>query len=229
MRLLILLLALILTSCDDSDRFAPPSDPAHSSSWEIGPMVRGENRSPGSERVEVPGALLAVRIPFGDPATHAVGDRLAEFSAVTFPHGSLEGKTAIRARFRFEGAPDVRIVNSQNGGGACINAFFQRRGDDWSAKGKFETYRWYAGWEGGHVTPIEINRTYEMYIPLDGPWTATQTSAREIGEGEVNPAFIDAINNAERVGLVLGGGDGHAHGVYATGSATFILEEFTVL
>lgn len=210
---------LALASCDDGDVFHVPQDPAQASSWEIGPMVRGENRSPRAERVEVPGALVAVEIPHG-----VVGDKVGELSGLTFVHGSLEGKTRIRVRFRIEAAPDVRIVNSQDAGAACINLFFQRRGDNWSAVGEYEDDRWYAGWS--HVTPVLVNQTYEMDVSLDDPqWGATTNST-----AASNPTgFADAKANAERVGLVFGGGDGHAHGLYATGRAVFILEAFEVL
>ncbi len=44
-----------------------------------------------------------------------------------------------------------------------------------------------------------------------------------------NPAaFREALADAHQVGFVLGGGDGHGHGVYATGPAQLVVTEFRV-
>jgi hypothetical protein len=63
-----------------------------------------------------------------------------------------------------------------------------------------------------------------MVVPLNGNWTAVETSsARTNPEG-----FRDAVANADQVGFVLGGGDGYGHGVYATGRARLVVTEFRV-
>ena len=46
---------------------------------------------------------------------------------------------------------------------------------------------------------------------------------------ESNPSdFKSAIDNAGRIGFVLGGGDGLGHGVFATGPARIVVTGFTV-
>jgi hypothetical protein len=59
---------------------------------------------------------------------------------------------------------------------------------------------------------------------LDADWTAIQTST-----ARTNPAaFREAIEAADQVGMVLGGGDGYGHGVFATGRATLTLMAFRI-
>ena len=93
-----------------------------------------------------------------------------------------------------------------------VTLYFQRRGDNWSARGPFETYRWYATF-ASHM-PIEPGE-HEIVAPLDANWTAVMTSSARTAPA----AFRDALRHANRVGFVLGGGDGYGHGVFATGRA----------
>jgi hypothetical protein len=201
-------------------KFRKPARPQSAFSydaWVVGPVVRGENRSPRSVKRPCPGALFAVDIPHGQ----GVGDRVGELSGVTFVHGPLTGKKWIKATFRIEADPGAELRTAQHTGTTSIVAFFQRFGDDWSASGEYEAYRWYATFVP--VTPVEVGKRYDLIVPLDGPWTSTMSN-------EPNPAgFAEAKDHAESVGLVFGGGDGWAHGIYATGPARFILESFEVL
>ena len=66
--------------------------------------------------------------------------------------------------------------------------------------------------------------TMSMAAPLDGNWTAVQTSSARTSPA----AFRDALAEADQVGFVLGGGDGYGHGVFATGRARLIVTEFRV-
>lgn len=101
---------------------------------------------------------------------------------------------------------------------ATITLYFQRRGDDWSARGAKEAYRWYASFAKQDLVPGE----HTIEASLDGNWTAVLTSSRES-----NPAmFQAALAEAEYVGVVLGGADGLAHGVQ--GPATLSLLEWRV-
>jgi hypothetical protein len=63
-----------------------------------------------------------------------------------------------------------------------------------------------------------------IVAPLDGPWTAVQTSS-----ARNNPAAFRASKvEADQVGFVLGGGDGYGHGIFATGPARLIVLDFRV-
>lgn len=213
--LLVLAVGFALKAKRKRDRKAPPP----TKGWMVGPEVYGENRSPRSVMVSHPGALLAVEIPHGT----VVGDRVGELSGLTYVHGPLSG-TRIKARFRIEAEPGAAILASQPTEGLpAITLFFQRKGDNWSGRGKYETYRWYAVFAA--VRPVEVNRTYEIDVPLDGPWTAVKTSSALTSP----QAFAEAKADAESVGFVFGGGDGYAHGLYATGGkARLIVEDFGI-
>jgi hypothetical protein len=104
---------------------------------------------------------------------------------------------------------------------SIITLYFQRGGDNWSGRRRFETYRWYATFAS--QSPIRPGE-HVMIAPLDGNWTAVETSSARTQPA----AFRDAIADADQVGFVLGGGDGYGHGVFATGPARLIVTEFRV-
>jgi len=125
-------------------------------------------------------------------------------------------------RYRIETAPGVRIeAATAPGTPGMITLYFQRGGDNWSGRRQFETYRWYATF--ATQSPIRAG-DHVMVAPLNGPWTAVESS-----NARTNPAaFREALAGADQVGFVLGGGDGYGHGVYATGRARLIVTEFRV-
>jgi hypothetical protein len=125
-------------------------------------------------------------------------------------------------RYRIEAAPGVRIVpRTDPNSGSIITLYFQRAGDTWSGRGRYEAYRWYATF-ASH-SPIQPG-SYEIVAPLSANWTAVETSS-----ARTNPrGFQGAVAGAEQVGFVLGGGDGYGHGVHATGPARLIVTDFRV-
>jgi hypothetical protein len=102
-----------------------------------------------------------------------------------------------------------------------ITLYFQRFGDSWSGRGRYETYRWYATF--ATHSPL-VPGEHEMVAPLDGLWTAVSTSSARSHPA----AFRSALAAADQVGFVLGGGDGYGHGVFATGPARLIVTSFRV-
>jgi hypothetical protein len=206
---LIALAALGLLSTSASA--APP--PA--SAWTIGPITpRHGNYSRGTPLHPVPGPGRAWHIDLPGPGGSA--------NYVTFRHGSLAGKSRIVMRYRVEAAPGVRIVpRAAPHQPAIITLYFQRRGDNWTGRGPYEAYRWYATFAS--QTPISPGE-HVMVAPLSANWTAvTRSSARS------NPAaFSQALANAGEVGFVLGGGDGYGHGVFATGPARITVTDFRI-
>ncbi len=187
------------------------SDPG---AWTIGPFSRGRNRSVGVPLHPTPGrgGSFHIDLPRAPGSVHYV----------TFPHGSLAGKRRIVMRYRVLAAPGVKIVpTTAPNGPSMITLYFQRAGDNWSARGPFETYRWYATFATqAPITPGE----HVMVAPLNANWTAILRSSARTEPA----AFRDAIVNADQVGFVLGGGDGYGHGVFATGRARLIVTEFAV-
>jgi len=182
--------------------------------WEIGPVIRGRNHSRGAapRPSPGPGGGWHIDLPRAPGSVHYV----------TFRHGPLAGRSRIVMRYRVEADRGVRIAPATvPGAPSIITLYFQRRGDDWSARGRFEAYRWYATF-ASH-SPIASGE-HEMVAPLDADWTAVLTSS---ARGDP-AAFRAALADADRVGFVLGGGDGYGHGVFATGRARLIVTDFRV-
>jgi hypothetical protein len=215
LRTAILAAFAILAACGDAAQVsaqpvASPSDPA---AWTIGPFVRGRNYSKGVPLHPTPrrGGGWQVDLPGAPGSIHGV----------TFRHGPLSGKRRIVMRYRIEAARGAQLLAASDGrSGGIITLFFQRRGDNWSGRGRFETYRWYATFATQSPTP----GNHVMIASLDGPWTAIETS-----KATTSPAaFRAALAEADQVGFVLGGGDGFGHGIFATGPARLIVTDFRV-
>lgn len=190
---------------------AAASDPR---AWTIGPFVRGRNYSKGVPLHPTArrGGGWHVDLPRAPGSVHAV----------TFRHGSLAGKRRIVMRYRIEAARGARILAASDGRSpSAITLYFQRGGDNWTGRGRYETYRWYATFATrSPMSPGE----HVMVAPLDGAWTAVSTSRAHSSPG----AFRAALAGADQVGFVLGGGDGYGHGVFATGPARLIVTDFRV-
>jgi hypothetical protein len=210
--------AALLLVASPSPRPRAPLRPAASrlnpADWTVGPILRGRNYSEGVSLhpSAMAGGALSIDIPAAPGSVHYV----------TFRHGSLAGKRRIVMRYRVDDAPGVLILpRTAPQLPSIITLYFQRSGDDWSARGPFETYRWYATFASqSPITPGE----HEMVAPLDGAWTAVETST-----ARTNPAaFSAALAQADQVGFVLGGGDGYGHGVFATGPARIVVTQFKV-
>ncbi len=125
-------------------------------------------------------------------------------------------------RYRIEAAPGVRILPATAPAlPSILTLYFQRGGDNWSGRGFFEGFRWYATFAS--QSPISPG-AHQIVAPLTGNWTAVRTSS-----ARNNPAaFRDAVATADQVGFVLGGGDGYGHGVFATGPARIVVTDFRV-
>jgi hypothetical protein len=192
-------------------------DPMDASVWEIGPILSGHNFSlnmPASPSPHPDGWSF----DFPQPSKEA-----GHVHYVTFPHGSLKGKSGIVLRYRIEAEPGVQILPQEYPTTpSTLTLYFQRRGDNWSGKGAFEHYRWWATFRVHMpLTPGE----HQLTVRLDENWTSVMGSS-----AADNPrAFRAAISDAERVGFTFGGGGAAGHGVYATGPARFVLTGFEIL
>ncbi len=181
--------------------------------WVIGPIIKGRNYSKGVALHPSPGpnGTWYINLPRHPGSVHYV----------TFPHGSLEGKSRIVMRYRIQAAPGTKIeASTAPGTPGIITPFFQRAGDNWTGRGRFETYRWYGTFATQQLRPGE----HQIVAPLRAKWTAVETSTAHSAPA----AFGDAIDDADQVGFVLGGGDGFGHGAYATGPARLIVTQFRV-
>lgn len=214
--------ALLLTGCsalgldDEDDPPQPPAvgvylNPMDPTNWYIGPIVNGENYS-----VNMP------LHPSPHPDGWVLSLPLAGGSAhyVTMAVGSLTGQNRIVMQYRVEVDPGVSIVSrSDPSAASALTLYFERKGVRWTST--YEDWRWYASF--ATQRPIMPGQ-HQMQARFDENWTAALTSTRE-----TNPVgFAAALENAGRVGFVLGGGDGLGHGVYATGPARIVVTEFKV-
>ena len=183
------------------------------SAWTIGPIVRGQNKSRLMPLHPSPGPGRGFQVALPGPG--------GSVNYVTLRHGSLAGKSRIVLRYRIDAAPGARVVpRTAPRLPAQITLYFQRRGDNWSGRGPYEAYRWYATF----ATQVPTAGSHQMVAPLDGNWTAVRTSS-----ARSNPAaFQAALAEAEEVGFVLGGGDGYGHGVFATGPARLVVTDFRI-
>lgn len=184
--------------------------------WEIGPVIKGRNYSFNMPlRPEQTRSGIGVEFPWPDAAAGHV-------HYVTFRHGPLEGKRRIVMRYRIEAAPGVRFVPQEHPDlPATLSLFFQQRGDTWTAKGRYETYRWYApATKMLTLAPGE----HSVSIDLDEAWISVYGKTPEAAPR----GFRDALADTERVGFVLGSAAARGHGVYATGPARLIVTSFEV-
>ena len=186
----------------------PNRPPAASSGWEIGPIIDGRNYSPGAV------ALSADSFTIPPAPGH--------LNALTRATGPLSIRNTIRLRYRIDLAEGAAIEPPCcPGSPASLALFIQRRGDNWSARAQYETFRWYS--TSHFISPLEAGE-HELIVPLSGRWTAVLTSASDTSPA----AFREALANAARIGIVFGGGTGWAHGASATGEARFTILEWSV-
>jgi hypothetical protein len=215
LRLALLVMLSGLPACSEGAAAnAAPANALDPSAWEIGPIIRGRNYSQGVPLRPTArrGGGWYIDLPRAGGSVHYV----------TFPHGSLAGKSRIVMRYRIEAARGVQIVPATAPQlPSIITLYFQRAADTWSGRGRFEAYRWYATFAS--QSPITAGE-HVLVAPLSGNWTAVERSTVQSDRR----AFQEALLNADRVGFVLGGGDGYGHGVYATGPARLVVTEFRV-
>lgn len=178
--------------------------------WEIGPIVKHRNYSPGLSRPS----------QFEHGWGFTISSK-AEPHYVTFRHGSLRGKTQIRMRFRVEGPQGAVIHGAKcpTGSPSAVTLYFQRNGDDWASDGA----RWWASFAKVSLSgPIPET---EIVAPLDANWT----SVLKMNANNHPSEFADAKENADRVGFTFANCEGHGHGARATVPVRFVMTSFQVL
>ena len=183
------------------------------SAWDIGPTIEGRNYSRNTP--PSPSAVrggMAVDIPGAPGSVHYV----------TRASAPLAGARRIVMRYRIDLAPGARIyARTAPDHPGMLTLYFQRAGDTWSGNGRYEAYRWYATFATDHELAAG---EHTMVAPLDALWTAVERSS-----AANNPrGFAGALAETDRIGFVLGGGDGYGHGVYASGPARIVVTDFHV-
>ncbi|QGN53541.1 hypothetical protein [Novosphingobium sp. Gsoil 351] len=183
----------------------PPAE-----AWEIGPIVRVKNYSEGMPFNPDRGANGSVIFEFPQAGSGQV-------DAMTARVGPLTGARTITMRYRIDAARGTRFVADETPGEpATISLYFQRRGDNWNAKGAYESFRWYV--PSRAVVPLSPG-LHTITVGMDENWTNVHgRSNREIPDG-----FAAALEDTARLGIAFGSASRRSHGVYATGPARFTL------
>ena len=180
--------------------------------WEIGPVIRGRNYSIGMPATMQPG-------PQGPWFAFPERGR-GEVHYVTIQTGPLEGAQKITLRYKVDARPGVQFIAQESQGQGKLGLALHRAGDNWSAKGRYEAYRWYSP----VFVPIEPG-VHTITVRFDDPsWGAVMTSSARTNPG----AFGAALAETEAVSLTFGGDGGRGHGVYATGPARFTVLDFRI-
>lgn len=182
----------------------------HAEAWQIGPWVRGKNYSVGmpARPSPGPGGSLFMDFPIAGSG---------EVDALTTEVGPLAGARQITFRYRVDAERGTRFVAAEvPNEPATVSLYFQRAGDNWSGRGRYESHRWYS--PARAVMPLTPGE-HTVTVRLDEMWTNVQGRPNH----QVPESFSAAIKNTARIGLAFGSLSRRSHGVYATGPARFTL------
>ena len=184
--------------------------------WEIGPIIKSRNYSFNMPLRPTPTREgFAIDFPWPDA-------RAGHVHYVTFRNGPLEGARRIVMRYRIDAEPGVRFVPQEHPDlPATLSLFFQQRGDTWSAKGPYETYRWYA--PASKMIPLTPGE-HVVSVDLDDAWVSVYGKTPDARPEGFRRALADTM----RVGFVLGSPAARGHGVYATGPARLTVLSFEI-
>ena len=186
----------------------PPAD-----AWEIGPQIRGRNYSIGMP--EHPIATGREGVAFDFP-------QRGEVDALTTAITPIAGARAIVLRYRIDARPGTRFVSAETPEqAATISLYLQRNGDNWSAKGKYASYRWYV--PARAVLPLSVG-THKVEVRLDETWT----NVRGWPNTQDREGFAAALQDTSRLGIAFGTASARSHGVYTTGPARFTLLDLEI-
>ena len=185
--------------------------------WEIGPWIKGKNYSVGMPLRPAP---TRAGWAFDFPATTRADGHV---HYVTFHPGALTGKSRIVVRYRVDAKPGTRFVPQEYPDSpGTVSLFLQRRGDTWTAKGRYDQFRWYA--PNATVQAIGPG-IHTMTVRLGDPeWI----SVWGVKSGANRENFQAALADPWRIGLVFGSTEARGHGVFATAPARFELIDFRI-
>jgi hypothetical protein len=177
-------------------------------SWEIGPQIRGKNYSVGmpAQPSAAPGGGVTFQFP-----------QNGEIDAMTTAVGPLAGARQITFRYRIEATRGARLVSAETPDQtATVSLYFQQRGDNWSGRGRFASYRWYV--PSHAVIPLTPGE-HSVTVGLNEVWT----NVNGISNSQDPQGYASALENAGRIGIAFGTASARSHGVYATAPARFTL------
>lgn len=183
-----------------------PSIAQTGSSWSVGPDVRGRNYSHGVsiERSSTRGLWQTTITPG------------AELDGVTAPRGPISG--VIKLRYRVSG--DGLRASEAPAATPILSIFIQRAGDNWSARGRYSTYRWYS------TTPLPLTPgVHSVAVSLTPDQWHSVTGA---GAKDLPREFYAALSSPGLIGVGFGSWDGRMHGVRSISPVRFEMIAFEV-
>lgn len=187
------------------------------SAWEIGPVARGRNYSVGMPAQPSPGPRGSLVFEF--PLAGA-----GQVDALTTAVGPLAGARQITLRYRIDAARGTRFVADETPAEtATVSLYFQRAGDSWSGKGRYQAYRWYA--PARAVIPLTPGE-HAVTVRFDEVWT--NVGGQPNSAPEQRDAYAAALGDTARIALAFGSDARRSHGVYATGPARFTLLDLDI-
>jgi hypothetical protein len=185
----------------------PPAE-----AWEIGPWVRGRNYSVGmpNNPSQAPGGGVSFEFPL---------EGRGQVDAMTTAIGPIAGASEITVRYRVEAERTTRFIAYETPGeAATVSVYFQRAGDNWSGKGRYESYRWYIP---AHAVKILSPGEHTIRVRLDEVWTNVFSQPNT--NAEQRELYGAALGNTARIGIAFGSVSRRSHGVFATGPSRFTL------
>jgi len=134
----------------------------------------------------------------------------------------LDGASQITVQYRIDAPGDVRFVADESPNQtATVSLYFQQAGDNWSARGRYASYRWYVPVHA--VVPLAPG-VHTMTVRFDDTWTNVWGRPNS----QDPEGYAAALANTSRIGLAFGSNGLRSHGVYATGPARFTLLAFDI-
>ena len=199
--------ALIILAAGAKKKKKPK--PVAGQDWRIGPIIRGANYSPGMpSRPTMQGAGWYFDFPT-IPTSHV-------HYLQWFNPPSLVGKREIVIRFTVTGGGFVP-KEFPDGRPATVSLMIQRKGDDWSAIGKYQSYRWFSS---GALNLAAGE--FELVAPLDANAWGDVYNAKNA------QTFAESLREVDNIAVLFGSNGGRGHGVYASEPSRFTLTSIEV-
>lgn len=140
-----------------------------------------------------------------------------QIDAMTTAVGPLAGAHQITMRYRVDAAPSTRFIPDEAPTEtATVSLYFQQRGDNWSARGRYASYRWYV--PARAVMPLASGE-HTVTVRFDEPWG----NVNGVPNTRDPAGYRAALADTASLGIAFGSLGMRSHGVYATGPASFTL------